>query len=112
MKIGKIRVRVESRGGTRYFYCRPVANAYTQFNSIIGRAQVVYVEKNEISNNFEIDHEYEFYGIFLTSPSIDQFNDSICDATVSPISEYAFNVLRGSIESRNDFEHAFAVNNN
>lgn len=74
--------------------------------------QVVYVEKNEISNNFEIDHEYEFYGIFLTSPSIDQFNDSICDATVSPISEYAFNVLRGSIESRNDFEHAFAVNNN
>ena len=109
MKIGKIRFRIESIGGVRYFFGRPIGSETLDFPAVRGICQVVYVEKNEISQNYELNTVYETFALFETSITEEQFLRSYCKVNVIPISEEAFNVLNGQIQGRRDYEHAFKV---
>lgn len=107
MKIGKIKFKIENNGGKRYFFARPVSSQNMDFPARIGYAQVVYVEKNQISEDFLIGETYEVYALFHIGVSNEQFRNSICKTKITPISRESFNALKGEIENERDFNHAF-----
>jgi len=108
MRLGKIVFRLENYGGVRYFYARPVASSTRRFPARVGFSQVVYVEKNKLTEDFELGEVYETYALFKNEVSLDSFNSSVCVVTCTPITKEAFIELKGNVESPRDFEHAFS----
>jgi hypothetical protein len=109
MKLGYIEVEIESIGGNRFFFARPLGNINSRFNQIVGICHVVHVEKNKLSSSFKVGNIYKFYGIFIKSISQEQFDRSFCNVVVTPITKGSFLSLKPFIENKKDIEHAFKV---
>ena len=105
MILGKIKVLIAHQGGTKYFFCRPLANSNNENHPrITGICHVVYVEKCLLNEHLEIDNEFECFGIFDKINTIEEFRRGYTHLKVSPITEAVYNQL---IESYPQKEHAF-----
>jgi len=112
MKIGKITFKVENIGGSRYLFCRPIASPRIRFKAVPGNQQVVYVEKNIVSEQFEVNKIYETYALFQKSEKEEVFKNGICNVKCTPIFKETYDILKNIVETENDLDHAFICERN
>lgn len=92
MKLGKITVKIQTKG-PKWFYCRPIAFANgDRFPSVIGVCHVVYVEKTSLTENYDREEVFTIYGIFSRIENI--YETGYINTKVNPITEEIYNQLK------------------
>lgn len=107
MILGKITVKIENKGGNRYFFARPIcAGNDIEHPGIRGICHVVYIEKSYLTQILVRDMEFTCYAILDRNHTREEWEGGYTKLKITPITEEVYLQLKEIYPQEN---HIFNV---